>query len=68
MIVMVDFDFVANILFQAHPVEKKLDECLNVVLAEKLKFLQIVCIVTLRSVVDYKIVDVVYDVSDWFLF
>jgi hypothetical protein len=39
MIVMVDFDFVANILFHAHPVEKKLDECLNVALAEKLKFL-----------------------------
>jgi hypothetical protein len=65
---MVDFDFIADVFFHAHPVKEEFHENFDVVLAEKFEIFEVVGIIGLGPVVDDEIIYVVYDVSDRLLF
>ncbi len=65
---MVDFDFIADVFFHAHPVEEEFHEGLNIFLAEKFVILVGISIVEFGSIVDDEIVYVVDDIPDGLLF
>jgi hypothetical protein len=68
MVVMVDFDFVADVFFHAHPVKEEFHEDLNIFLAEKFVILEGISIVKFGSIVYDEIVYVVDDIPDGLLF